>query len=151
MHFSEGCPLPASSPLHFPECLPPLPKPLILLGNVDPVFVPHPLDESWGGGGGVCLTACFWLTHRGERRGWERECVHTYDYTCLHVCRRRESPGKVTAAVFSAVCSLGNSVAFTDDQCLLCFSKNYANESASEGFGQDADGIWCPSDSTYWR
>lgn len=90
MHFSEGCPLPASSPLHFPECLPPLPQPLILLGNVDPVFVPHPLHKSWGGGGGVCLTACFWLTHRGERRGWgekgvgERTCTHTtiHVYMC---------------------------------------------------------------------
>ena len=46
------------------------------------------------------------------REGGGGENVYTYDYTCLHVCRRRESPGKVTAAVFSAVCSLGSNVAF---------------------------------------
>ena len=30
-------------------------------------------------------------------------------------------------------------MAFTDDQWLLCFSKNYANENDSEGFEQGSD------------
>ena len=40
--------------------------------------------------------------------------MYTYDYTRLHVCQRRHGLGKVTARVFSVVCSLGN-VTFTDD------------------------------------
>ena len=35
-------------------------------------------------------------------------------------------------------------MAFTDDQWLLCFSKNYANENDSEGFEQGSDATSYP-------
>ena len=58
MLFLCELPVPASSPLHLLECLPPLPQPFILPVGMDPGFAPHLPDKSWGGRGG-CLTA--WL------------------------------------------------------------------------------------------
>ena len=119
--FSVGCLLPASPPLHLPECLPLLLQPFILLDSMDPVFVPHRLDKSWGRRGGF-LTAFFWLTHCRKRREQGKERVHSL--LCVYMCAgegtasERWQPG-------SSVYCLGNNVTFTDDQWLVCFSKNY--------------------------
>lgn len=67
--FSVDCPLYASSILHLPECLLPVAQPSFWL-----LTWTQSLDKSWGGGGGF-LTICFWRAHRGDRRGWGKECV----------------------------------------------------------------------------
>ena len=94
-----------------------------------------------------CMLASGWLNIGREGGGGNN--VYTYDYTRLHVCQRKHGPGNVTSGVFSVVCSLGNNVAFTDDQWLLCFSKNYEN--GSKCFRQGADSTLCLSESIYWR
>ena len=52
---------------------------------MDPVFVPHRLDKSWGRGGGDFPAMFFWLTQCRERREWGKECVHLwlYTFTCV--------------------------------------------------------------------
>ena len=71
------------------------------------------------------LPQCVLLAHSPyeEKGAGERTCTLTT--VCLHVCWRRHNLGKVTARVFSVVCRLGNNVTLTDDQWLVCFSKNY--------------------------
>ena len=83
--FSVGYLLPASPPLHLPECLPLLLQPFILLDGMDPVFVPHHLDKSWWRRGGF-LTMFFWLTHHRKRREQGKECVHLL--LCVYMCAR---------------------------------------------------------------
>lgn len=144
-----GYHLPASSLLQLPECLSPLPQPLILPDGMDLLFVPIFWIKA---GEEVEETS---LPHSSGslsigREGSGGKNVYTYDYTHLHVFQRSHWSGKVTFRVFSVVCSLGNNVTFTDDQGLLCFS-NYANENGCEGFGQGADSTLCPSEFVCWR
>ena len=84
----------------------------------DPVFRPHALDKSWGGGGGKrsLRHAVLLADSLQGRRGAGRD-VYMYGCICLHVCRR-EGPGKLMPGVLFVVCFLRSSVAFTDDQYL---------------------------------
>jgi len=125
--FSVGCHLRTSSLLDLPECLRPLPRPLILPDGMDPLFVPifwikagEEVEET--------SLPCSSGSLSVGREGSGGKNVYTYDYTRLHVFQRSHCPGKVTVGVFSVVCFLGNYVTFTDDQWLLCFSKNYARK-----------------------
>ena len=147
--FSVGYLLPASPPLHLPECLPLLLQPFILLDGMDPVFVPHHLDKSWGRRGGF-LTMFFWLTQRRERREWGKECVHLwlYTFTCVP---EKSLPWKGDS--WGVLCCL-----FSGKLCDIywwpvtsLFQQKLCKENGSEGFGQNADRISCLSESTYGR
>lgn len=80
------CRLPsrASSPLHTQNACT-LSQPLITPGDIDPVFVPHPLDKA-GEEKRKRLPQCVLLAHSPYEEGSRGENVHTYDYTPLYVC-----------------------------------------------------------------
>lgn len=73
----------------------------------------------------VCLAAVLLADSLwGERWLGERACTHRTIYVCMYT-GESEGPGKFIAGVTSAVCCLRNHVVFSDNQWLLCFSKNY--------------------------
>lgn len=73
MPFSEGCHLPAASPVHCPECLPPPPHPAWYHRPTQSLCL---WIEAGEGEGGVCPTAVLLADSLWGERGRGRQCVH---------------------------------------------------------------------------